>query len=205
MVPLAAGHADPSATDVLVNKRHPLDPIDYAPVELAVPRVQLATSADAAALRPETARAVEEMFRAAAAQGIGLTLVSGYRSHGTQVATHDHWIAVYGSQQGADTVSARPGYSEHQTGLALDLGQADGACTLAFCFRDTAAGAWAAQHAHEFGFVLRYPAERQATTGYHAEPWHFRYVGRDVSADMHARSVLTLEEYFGFPPAPKYL
>ena len=200
----ADAYADPSAATVVVNKRRPLDPIDYAPPELVLPEVPLATDRVNATLRPDAAGAVEEMFAAAANDGVGLTLVSGYRSYSVQVSTYDYWVTRNGSPEDADNYSARPGFSEHQTGLAFDIGQDDGACTLRTCFSDTQAAAWAAANAHEFGFILRYPEGRQETTGFLAESWHYRFVGADTSTAMRADGVETLEEFFGLPDAPDY-
>jgi D-alanyl-D-alanine carboxypeptidase len=199
----AAGlHTDPGAVDVVVNKRRPLAPLDYAPADLRRPDV--ATATDNALLRPDAATAVEELFAAAGDDGVGLVVVSGYRSYANQESTYASWVGEYGDASGADTVSARPGYSEHQTGLAFDIGQADGACTLVLCFRDTPAAQWAAANAADFGIILRYPQGFDGITGFSAESWHFRYVGRDTSLAMRAAGTQTLEEYFGLPPAPSY-
>lgn len=144
------------------------------------------------------------MFAAAADDDVWLTLVSGYRSYPVQAATYDYWVSRNGSPEDADNYSARPGFSEHQTGLAFDIGQDDGACTLRSCFRDTTAAGWASANAHEFGFILRYPEGRQDTTGFLAESWHYRFVGTDTSSAMRAGEVETLEEFFGLPDAPDY-
>ncbi|PPB48876.1 hypothetical protein C4K88_09035 [Arthrobacter pityocampae] len=200
--PAADAHRDPGAIDVVVNKRRPLTPLDYAPADLRRPGV--ATPTDFDLLRPDVADAVEDMFAAAAADDVDLTMVSGYRSFADQESTYAYWVGQYGGPAGADTVSARPGYSEHQTGLAFDIAQADGACTLVLCFKDTPAGQWAAKNAAEFGFVLRYPLGLHEITGFSAESWHFRYVGKDVSLAMKAAGTKTLEEHFGLPPAPSY-
>ncbi|WP_434993322.1 M15 family metallopeptidase [Arthrobacter sp. Ld5] len=185
-----------------MNKRRPLTPLDYAPADLRRPDVATPTGFDL--LRPDAATAVEEMFAAAAADGVDLTMVSGYRSFADQESTYAYWVGQYGGPAGADTVSARPGYSEHQTGLAFDIAQADGACTLVLCFKDTPAAQWAAGNAAEFGFILRYPLGFHEITGFSAESWHFRYVGRDVALAMKAAGTETLEEHFGLPPAPSY-
>ncbi|MHA7208959.1 M15 family metallopeptidase [Arthrobacter sp. MDT1-65] len=185
-----------------MNKRRPLVPLDFAPTDLRQPAV--ATATENALLRSDVAAAVEGMFAAAAEDGVALTLISGYRSFAVQESTYASWVAQYGDAAGADTVSARPGYSEHQTGLAFDIGQADGACTLVLCFRDTPAAQWAATHAADHGFILRYPLGYHEVTGFSAESWHFRYVGRDVSLAMRAAGTRTLEEYFGLPAAPSY-
>jgi D-alanyl-D-alanine carboxypeptidase len=128
---------------------------------------------------------------------------SGYRSYETQVATYAHWTDVLGAAQ-ADVQSARPGYSEHQTGLALDVLPADGACQEFGCFGGTPQAAWLAEHAAAYGFVVRYQEGQQAITGYTAEPWHLRYVGARTAADVAASGARSLEEYFGLPAAPAY-
>ncbi len=202
--PAPSQYRDPTRLNVVVNKNRPLEPLTFAPSALTVPRVPLATAPGAAKLRPDAAAALESMFAAAAANGIELTMVSGYRSYQDQAATYNHWVAVHGSQQRADGVSARPGYSEHQTGLAFDVGQLNGACTLQPCFRDTPAGQWMDEHAHRYGYIKRYPSGQTHVTGFQPESWHFRYVGLDISADMHSRSIATLEAYLGLPAAPTY-
>lgn len=189
---------------VVVNKRRPLDPIDYTPDELVLPDVALATDQANATLRPDAAQAVAEMFAAAADDDVGLTLVSGYRSYPVQVDTYDYWVSRNGSAENADNYSARPGFSEHQTGLAFDIGQDDGVCTLRSCYADTAAAVWAADNAHRFGLILRYPEGRQDTTGFLAESWHYRFVGVESSTAMRESGVLTLEEHFGLADAPDY-
>ncbi|WP_159617638.1 M15 family metallopeptidase [Arthrobacter zhaoguopingii] len=197
-------HSDPASPGVVVNKRRPLSPQDFVPPKLVVPRVERTVAAERVRLRPDAAAAVEKMFAAAAADGVGLTLVSGYRSFEEQAATYNHWVGQYGDEAQADEVSARAGHSEHQTGLAFDIGQADGTCTLVLCFRDTEAARWTAQHAARYGFILRYPQGHHEVTGFSAESWHFRYVGPEIAAAMKAAGTATLEEHFGLPPAPGY-
>lgn len=195
-------HSDPRSTDVVVNKRRPLVPLDYAPADLRLPAVPTAT--DSPLLRPDTADAVEEMVAAAAEDGVGLVLVSGYRSFATQGSTYAYWASEYGDPAAADAVSARPGFSEHQTGLAFDIGQADGTCTLRSCFAETAAAQWAAANAADFGVILRYPPGSSDITGFSSEPWHFRFVGVEVAQAMQSAGTQTLEEHFGLPSAPSY-
>ena len=198
------GYSNPSAATVVVNKRRPLEPIDYAPPELVLPAVPLATDRANAMLRPDAAEALEGLFAAAAKDDVALTLVSGYRSYTVQMDTYDYWVSTNGSAEDADNYSARPGFSEHQTGLAFDIGQDDGACTLRSCFGETAAGIWAADNAHTFGFILRYPEGRQETTGFLEESWHYRFVGTDTASSMRDGKVETLEEFAGLPGAPDY-
>ncbi len=88
--------------------------------------------------------------------------------------------------------------------LAADIGSVPLQCTLAACFGQTTQGKWLAANAWRFGFLLRYPADKVAVTGYEYEPWHFRYIGVQLSTEMHNTGVTTLEEFFGLPPAPDY-
>lgn len=199
--PPAGARADPTAPDVVVNKQRPLRPLDFEPAEL---RPLDAAAGPDVRLRPDAAEAVEKMVAAAGREGVGLVIVSGYRSYAEQQSTYAHWVAQYGGATGADAVSARPGHSEHQTGLAFDIAQHDGACTLVSCFAQTRAARWTALHAPEYGIILRYPLGFDRITGFFAEPWHFRYVGPDVALAMKGAGQETLEEYFGLPAAPSY-
>jgi len=190
-----------SSLTVVVNKHRPLDPPSYVPDYLV--RVQTEH------LRTEAAEAYQRMSRAAEVDGVNLVAVSGYRSSAHQASLYDSYVAQYG-QATADTIAARPGYSEHQLGLAMDVANADGACALQACFEDTPVGAWVAEHAGEYGFIIRYPEGEEAVTGYTYEPWHLRYVGPALVEDLQAAAeadarVNTLEEFFGLEPAPDYL
>lgn len=131
---------------------------------------------------------------AAVAAGLGFDLSSAYRSYSDQQVTYNNWVRVNGSQAAADTVSARPGYSEHQTGLAADLKV--GGCALE-CFANTAQYTWLTQHAANYGFIQRYPVGLTSITGYSPEAWHWRYVGVATATDMKAKGIQTLEQYFG--------
>ncbi|WP_181034459.1 D-alanyl-D-alanine carboxypeptidase family protein [Arthrobacter sp. 08Y14] len=186
---------NPKNTAVVVNKERPLAPEDYAPEDLL--------SVDGQLLRAEPAEALMLLQQAAAADGVTVRAISGYRPFETQSALYSGYTSQYGQDQ-ADAISARPGYSEHQTGLAVDIAAADGACSLQACFADTPAGAWAAENAHRFGFIVRYPAGASAVTGYAHEPWHLRFVGVDLAFAVHSSGVSTLEEYFHLPAAPGY-
>jgi LAS superfamily LD-carboxypeptidase LdcB len=192
------GVENPTSITVVVNKARPL-PAGYVPPDLVVPDW---AGSGGLSLRAEAARAVEALARDAAAAGISLRSVSSYRSYARQATIYDGYVAREG-QAGADTHSARPGHSEHQTGLAVDFDDGAG-CSLATCFRDTAGGRWLAENASRYGFILRYPDGYQHIVGYRFEPWHYRYVGVETAADMRDRGVVTLEEYFGLPAAPGY-
>lgn len=125
----------------------------------------------------------------AAQQGLNIWLSSGFRSYDYQSQIYNNYVARDG-QAAADTYSARPGHSEHQSGLAIDVNQIDDS------FIGTPEAIWLENHCHEYGFILRYPQGKQDITGYKYESWHIRYVGTDMSYPIHA-SGLTLEEYFG--------
>lgn len=132
-------------------------------------------------------------MQAAANAGVGFSLSSAYRSYDNQVVTYNNWVNVNGSVAAADTVSARPGFSEHQTGLAADL--KTGNCVLD-CFGGTGSYTWLQQHAAEYGFIERYPSGLTAITGYAPEAWHWRYIGASAATDMKTKGIQTLETYF---------
>ncbi|MFJ5860707.1 D-alanyl-D-alanine carboxypeptidase family protein [Pseudarthrobacter sp. NPDC092439] len=194
---------DPTSPWLVVNKHRPLAPADFAPADLVRPAVASTASGEAALLNSTTAAAAEAMFAAAAADGIALVLASGYRSFAAQTATYNGYVAARG-QADADTASARPGYSEHQTGWAFDIADGGGACGFQPCFADQPAAVWAKANGHRFGFVVRYPWMFHTITGYYYEPWHLRFVGVEAASDMAKKGVHTLEEYFGVGAAPGY-
>jgi len=179
----------------LVNRDRPL-PDGYVPPDLVVPDVPLRPDRDTIELRADVARAFEAMAADATAAGYRLQLNGGYRSLQHQQELYDLYRSQYGDAA-ADLV-AQPGTSEHQTGLAADVGLVDlpGDQT----FGQTPASTWVAANAHRFGFIVRYPPDKAAITGYRNEPWHLRYVGVDLATQLHA-SGLTMEEHFGLVPA----
>ncbi|OOP60656.1 peptidase M15 [Arthrobacter sp. SRS-W-1-2016] len=197
-------HSDPASQWVIVNKHRPLTPLQFVPADLVQPRVQLAVSGEASLLNSTTAAAAEKLFAAATSAGVTLTLASGYRSFQTQTATYNGYASTRG-QASADTASARPGFSEHQTGWAFDIGDGGGACSFEPCFADQPAAVWAKANAYKFGFVVRYPWMLNDVTGYYYEPWHLRFIGVEAATDMSKRGIGTLEEYFGLEAAPGYL
>ena len=115
---------------------------------------------------------------------------SGFRSYATQAQLYQSYVNQEG-QAAADRYSARPGYSEHQTGLAFDVIGTDGQLV-----EDSNAAQWLLEHAPDYGFVVRYPRGKESITGYMHEEWHLRYIGKEAK-DI-AASGLTLEEYYGF-------
>ncbi|MDW0118038.1 M15 family metallopeptidase [Sporosarcina thermotolerans] len=163
---------------LIANKKYPL-PKTFAPKESV-----------------EAREAFEEMVAEAKLSGINLTAFSTYRSYEYQVSLYDRYVQKDGVEK-ADRYSARPGYSEHQTGLAFDIGEVNYEKHWASTsFGETEAGKWVAANAYRYGFILRYPKGKEEITGYMQEPWHFRYVGKEVAEEIFKRNV-TLEEYLG--------
>jgi len=147
-------------------------------------------------LRATAARAMENMLNTAYDEGGHvIVIVSGYRSYATQTTVHNNHIATRGETE-ARRVSARPGHSEHQLGLAMDLSTFGLGGRLSSQFSSTPEGAWIRDNAHRFGFIVRYPAGREPDTGFVYEPWHLRYIGVDAATQMFG-SGLILEEFSG--------
>lgn len=186
--------SSPESLRCLVNKMRPFAQKDWAPSDLV--------DFEGQQLRAEAAQAARTMMDAAKAEGVTLTVSSAYRSYAVQQQTYQHWVSVNG-QKVADQLSARPGYSEHQTGLAIDFSSPEG-CRLEECYEDTRAGRWLAKNAQNYGFILRFPKGQQAVTGYLFEPWHYRYLGKDLTARYVASGANTLEEFLGTGAAPDY-
>jgi D-alanyl-D-alanine carboxypeptidase len=185
---------DPNSIWVVVNKQRPLVPVAHAPAAL----VDIGGGMQ---LRAEAAQAVAALGAEAAAAGLDVEVRSAYRSFEYQQGLFGNATSWFGVA-GAELRSARPGFSEHQTGLAVDVG--GGGCDIERCFGDTAEGRWVVANAHRRGFLVRYPAGSEPITGYQYEPWHLRYVGPELATEMHETGVATLEEFFGLPPAPQY-
>ena len=193
---------DPAHVWVVVNKARPLAPVSFAPSSLADLPLQMTTRSGQA--RTDVAAAVGEMADAAAAEGAGrIGANNGYRSYELQVVTHASHVRNSG-QAGADASSARAGHSEHQTGLALDLVACDSSCGAIESFGATVQGEWIAANAWEYGFIVRYEQVGSGITGYKPEPWHLRYLGRELAAAYHHGGYHSLEEFFGLPAAPDY-
>lgn len=144
----------------------------------------------------EARSAVDTMIRAAAAEGLTLKGRTDYRSYSFQAALYNKYVARDG-REAADRYSARPGHSEHHTGLAIDLN------SLETSFGETPEGIWLAAHCAEYGFIIRYPQGKEHITGYMYEPWHVRYVGTELAQELYLGDgqFVTLEEYFGITSA----
>ena len=144
-------------------------------------------------LTAEAAAALSEMLEAARSAGHDMRVRSAYRSYQEQVVTHRYWTSVLGEEE-AGRRSARPGHSEHQLGVAVDLTSASVGWELEPEFGATAEGRWLNLNARRFGFVESYPEGAEAITGYRYEPWHLRYIGR-THAEWLRLSGLTLTAY----------
>lgn len=180
---------DPESLWVVVNKKRPL-PHGYAPSDFS------------GVLRKEAKINLDNLVANARTNGVAPKVISGYRSQSAQASLYSSYVVSDG-QANADTYSARPRHSEHQTGLAVDLGNSSGKCNLEICFENTAEGEWIKLHAQEYGFIIRYPDKKTTITGYQYEPWHLRYVGVDLAKELHKTSQ-TMEEFFGLAGAINY-
>lgn len=189
-------YEDPGLVDtargdlLLVNKYYKFEP-DYKPDDL----VEIDDRYDndtGDLIRPEVNEAFVQMAEAAAKEGLSLRNNSAYRSYTTQQQLYNRYRNNNGINY-AEEFAARAGFSEHQAGLALDIGVPVG--KVVGDFEQTAEFAWLAQNAWRFGFILRYPKEKEHLTGYHYEPWHYRYVGTEVAEYIYTQN-LTFEEYY---------
>ncbi len=186
---------DPDNIAVLVNRQYPLSK-DYVPGDLTVPNIRFSFygTYEKSYVRQETACALEKLFAAAAEQGVVLKGVSAYRSYARQQEIYEGNVRSRGMET-TDLVSARPGTSEHQTGLSIDVSSDSVGCALEESFGDTQEGRWLADNCHKFGFIIRYPKDKTKITGYSYEPWHIRYVGKRLAAHLYKKD-MTLEEYY---------
>ncbi|WP_344093059.1 M15 family metallopeptidase [Microbacterium deminutum] len=195
--------ADPARTWVIVNKRRPFTPLEFRPAMLVLP--DDVRSLEGGYLRPDAASALTAMVAAARTAGVGeIAMESGFRAYSTQQSSYGAQVSERGAA-GADMVSARPGYSEHQSGIAADLVACNGGCGTLDDLAASAQGAWIAAHAWEYGWIVRYEAGHTSTSGYLAEPWHVRFIGPQLAEAYHTGGWHTLEEFFGLDPAPSYI
>jgi D-alanyl-D-alanine carboxypeptidase len=191
---------------VVVNKQRQISPLKYQPASLAFPafpkpKVQNPFGLQ---LREEAAVATAELATAMAEAGRGtLILNSGFRTYKNQQGLYNRTRDTRGLAV-AEKLSARPGHSEHQLGLAADFSVRGQGCVIMVCFGKTEAGIWLSENAHEHGFILRYPKGFKPVTGFQYEPWHFRYVGVALATEMRTKGIKTFEEFWGLESAPDY-
>ncbi len=174
-----------------------IDGVTYADgILIANKSYSLPSSYNPGGLTNDTYNAFTSLSQAAAVDGLNIYISSGFRSYESQEQIYNNYV-YWNGQATADTFSARPGHSEHQTGLAIDVNTIDDS------FAGTPEAIWLENHCHEYGFIIRYPQGKQEITGYKYEPWHIRYVGKDMAQKLKDKATqtgdpyLTLEEYFG--------
>jgi zinc D-Ala-D-Ala carboxypeptidase len=182
---------------VLINKDRNL-PENWAPEDLIVPNVPFyfPEHSEIRYLRRPAALALEELFAKAKEDNINILANSGFRSYRTQQHLFNSRAKIYGAEV-TNLTTAYPGQSEHQTGLAMDISSSVTNHRLTAAFGDTKEGKWLAENVVDFGFIIRYPRGKEDITGYSYEPWHIRYVGKDIALYMDIMN-LTLEEFYEF-------
>ncbi|MDY6082734.1 MAG: M15 family metallopeptidase [Actinomycetaceae bacterium] len=188
---------DPTNPAVIVNKQNPIAAHGYVPQRLVnIQDYGVPCRGKNNQLVPEAAAALAQMYRAAQDNGAGFWLLSGFRTESVQDRLYQEALAEDGAKR-----SAKPRYSEHQTGFAADISTQ---AYLSVSFGTTPAGIWLAANAWRYGFILRYPQGGESVTGFEYEPWHFRYIGVASAARMHESGARTYEEFVGLPAAPQY-
>ena len=187
---------------VVVNKKRPLQPLRHVPSPLTSPALP---NINGQLLRSDAAAALAKLAAGSRSAGAGsIAMLSGYRSFSHQSSLYAAKVASSGVTE-ADRWVARPGYSEHQTGLGTDVSPVGASgCSSYTCIGNTPQGRWIAANAWRYGFIVRYESGQTATTGYSPEPWHLRYVGAALARDYTADGFRSLEDYFDLPAAPRY-
>lgn len=188
-------YKNPNSIWQLVNRTNGLS-VDYVPADIIIPDVPTRTdkSTGERSVRTDITKPLKEMFDAAASFSYQLVIGSGYRSANLQSIYFNSAVASSGLTEAAKYV-ARPGQSEHQTGLAVDITTVSRACYLTECFADTSDGQWLAKNSYKYGFILRYQSGKESITGYNYEPWHFRYVGIDLATALYESDLMLEEAY----------
>lgn len=186
---------DPDSYSVLVNREYLLSK-DYIPADLMVPEIPFSFTGtyEKSYMRKQAAKSLEKLFAGAAKKGYQLKGVSAYRSYERQKQIYNNNVRNRGTTK-TDKVSAIPGSSEHQTGLSIDVSCNSVNCTLEQSFGNTPEGKWLKKNCHKYGFIIRYPKNKSKITGYSYEPWHIRYVGKNLAKYIYENN-LTLEEYY---------
>ena len=194
----------PTSLTVLVNKEFGVDP-SFVPNNMRVPAILFDFDSydEKKLLREEAATAIELMFNDAAARDIELVGISGYRSYQRQNSIYNKNLRTKGIIL-TNLYSAKPGYSEHQTGLAIDVSSASIKHRLIEEFENTKEGIWLSKECYKYGFIIRYPKGKEHITGYSYEPWHIRYVGVSLATYLTIHQ-LTLEEYYGYTPSEDFI
>jgi len=179
---------------MLVNKYYKLDK-DYEPDDLVTIKTDHSWGAYGDnQIREEVYDAFKDMWTSAKENNIYLMINSSYRPYADQERVYNNYKDANGESY-ADKIAARPGYSEHQTGLALDIFCTTNSSTKTFA--DSDAYRWLLENAHKYGFILRYPEGKEEITGYAFESWHYRYVGKDLAEKIYTEGI-TFDEYYAY-------
>ena len=199
-VPSTELDLDPKSITVFVNKEYALEK-NFVPDDLVMPKILFDTPyyEERKLMRSEAAKALEDLFNAAAKEGYILYGISGYRSYERQKKIFLNNIVTKGKNHTLK-YSAVPGTSEHQTGLAIDVSTKELKFRLITRFASTKEGKWLAENAHKYGYIIRYPKDKTEITGYAYEPWHIRYVGKGLANYLYTNQ-LTLDEYYQYTPS----
>lgn len=171
---------------ILVNKYYKL-PEDYEPDDL----VDVDPSLGRGRLRAEVYEAYKRLYADAVKEGYDLKIMSAYRSYATQASVYNRYLND-DPQEIVDTYSARPGHSEHQSGLCADVSEPGYSIDD---FYKTEASRWLAENCYKYGFIIRYPEDKTDITGYQGEPWQIRYVGIETALDVYEKGI-TYDEYY---------
>ncbi len=190
----------PDSLTVLINKEFSL-PSDYVPKNLTAPAITFSFNGyhEKKLMRQDAAKALEELFEAAFKEGLSLNGVSGYRSYRRQLSIYNKNLLKNGLEY-TNKYSAKAGYSEHQSGLAMDVSTGSIQNKLDVVFAGTPEGKWLEENCWKFGYIIRYPEGKSKITGYAYEPWHIRYVGIELAKYL-TENELTMEEYYGYIPS----
>ncbi|HCK89286.1 MAG TPA: D-alanyl-D-alanine carboxypeptidase [Erysipelotrichaceae bacterium] len=192
VTPLPSHLTDPNSIYVFIDKTHPVAE-DFVPSDLAAPYFN--STGEIIQLKQEAADHLKAMMNAAAAENIQLVVFAGYISYQTQSDYYQDRVSLLGEAE-ASKVIEKPGYSEHQCGIAVDFSSNSTSAT-SVSYAETDAGKWLYAHAHEYGYILRYPKDKESLTGYSYMPWHYRYIGEEYAKMMYEISPdLTLEEFY---------
>lgn len=179
---------------VHVNKEYRL-PSTYAPTDLVKASNSGIRNGDNFYVRNILINDLRDLVNASKADGIDLSIVSGYRSYTTQVTTYNYWVQYNsGNVDAADRISARAGHSQHQLGTAIDFSSKEVSDNIGTRFSTTKASTWLQKNAHKYGFVLSFPSGYERVTGFSYESWHYRYIGKTNALEMKNRGMI-LEEF----------
>lgn len=176
---------------LLVNKFNKLSP-DFTPEDLTLVKNWYCYGENQ--LAKVAYEAFIDLYNKAKEDEIKLFINSSYRNYSAQEKTYNDLKNTYGTKR-ADSQAARPGHSEHETGLSFDVFTPGNSSTENF--KDSAAYTWLKTHAHEFGFIERYPEDKEYLTGYNFESWHWRYVGIETANIIHEEEI-TFDEYYAY-------